>query len=147
MKIFSAVLGTAFFVLATSSHAASTDAQRKPFTGTDISGVYACVGNDAHDGDFTSTMTLSLDKKYSSAKFGSFKVKVEAGPVTYTGSIVSNGTQLAMDFANTDLSKNDFGVALATLSSPAKGKFEIKKFYYEAQYMGGSNGFEKCTLK
>ncbi|MCU1737981.1 MULTISPECIES: hypothetical protein [unclassified Pseudomonas] len=136
------------FLMANVSHAATTDTKRTPFTGVDISGTYSCIGNDIHDGDFKSVMTLTLDSQYSSGKSGSFKAKVEADQVLiYTGSIVSNGKALAMDFANVDASKKDFGVALATVSEPKKGKFKIDKFYYEPDYMGGSNGFESCTLK
>ena len=147
MKAAATLITTSFLLIAMNSYAATTPAKRTPFTGVDISGVYACVGNDAHDGDFTSIMTLSLDSKYSSGKSGSFKANVEAGPVSYIGSVVSNGKQLAMDFANTDLSKKDYGVALATVSSSAKNKFKIEKFYYQPAYSGGSNGFETCTMK
>lgn len=148
MKKIASVLGTSLFLIAAASHAATADAKRTPFTGTDISGAYACAGTDVHDGAFTSVMTLTLDSQYSSGKSGSYKVKVEAEQaLVYTGSIVSNGKQLAMDFANVDASKKDFGVALATLSSPTKGKFKIEKFYYEPEYMGGGNGVETCTLK
>lgn len=144
MKLFATLLGTSFVLLATASHAASVDAKRTPFNGTDISGVYACVGNDIHDGDSHSTMTVKLDSQYSNGKSGSYKVTVDD---VYTGSIVSNGKQLAMDFANKDLSKNDFGVALATVSRASNGKIKIEKFYYEPQYMGGGNGIETCTSK
>ncbi|WP_414449755.1 hypothetical protein AB4851_28450 [Burkholderia sp. 22PA0099] len=131
-------------VLASSSHAATIEATRTPFNGTDISGVYQCAGNDIHDGDSHSTMILKLDAKYSSGKFGAYKVTVDD---VYVGSIVSNGKQLAMDFANKDLSKHDFGVALATVNTASSGKITIKKFYYEPQYMGGGNGIETCTSK
>lgn len=148
MKNIAPLFAASLLLIATASHAATTDVKRTPFTGVDISGAYACVGNDIHDGDFTSVMTLTLDSKYSSGKSGSYKVKVEADQaLVYTGSIVANDKQLAMDFANVDVSKKDFGVALATLSTPTKGKFKIEKFYYEPDYMGGSNGFETCTLK
>lgn len=148
MKKIVSALGASLFLIATASHAATTDAKRTPFTGVDISGAYACVGNDVHDGDFASVMTLTLDSQYSSGKSGSYKVKVEADQaLVYTGSIVSNGKQLAMNFANVDASKKDFGVALATVSSPTKGTFKIAKFYYEPEYMGGGNGFETCTSK
>ena len=148
MKKIASAVAASLVLIATASHAATNDSKRTPFTGVDMSGAYACSGNDVHDGDFTSIMTLTLDDKYSSGKSASYKVKVEAeGALVYNGSIVSNGKQLAMDFANVDASKKDFGVALATVSSHAKGKFTITKFYYEPEYMGGGNGFETCTLK
>jgi len=145
MKPLLTLLGTSIFLITTASHAAAPEAKRPPFTGIDISGVYACTGNDAHDGDFANTMTLTLDKHYSAGKSGSFKVTMAGEHDSYTGAIVSNGTQLALDFANKDLSKNDFGVALATVSRASKGKFRIEKFYYQPQYMGGSNGVETCV--
>lgn len=144
MKLFATVLGTSLLLIATASQAATADAKRAPFNGVDISGVYACVGNDIHDGASHSTMTVKLDPQYSVGKSGSYKVTVDD---VYTGSIVSNGKQLAMDFANKDLSKNDFGVALATVSRSPNGKVKIEKFYYEPQYMGGGNGVETCTSK
>jgi hypothetical protein len=144
MRTLVALFGASFFLLATASQAAGIDAKRTAFDGVDISGVYACVGNDIHDGDTHSTMTVSLDRNYSSGKSGSYKVTVDD---TYTGSIVSNGKQLAMDFANKDLSQNDFGVVLATVSRSSNGKFKIEKFYYEPQYKGGGNGFETCAIK
>lgn len=148
MKKIASALAASLFLIASASHAATADAKRTPFTGVDLSGAYTCAGNDAHDGDFTSVMTLTLDSQYSSGKSGSYKAKVEADQaLVYTGSIVSNGKSLAMDFANVDPSKKDFGVALATVSSPTKGKFKIEKFYYEPEYMGASNGFETCTSK
>lgn len=147
MKISATLFVTSLFLLAGASHAAPTEAKRTPFSGVDISGVYACVGNDAHDGDFADTMTVILDRQYSSGKFGSFKVTVQGEHDSYSGAIVSNGRQLAMDFANNDVSKKDFGVTLATLSDLPKHQFKIEKFYYQPQYMGGSNGFETCTPK
>ena len=146
-KKFSALLAASLFLCATASHAAGAEAKHTPFNGTDISGVYTCVGHDVHDGDFKSTMTVTLDAPYSSGKHGSFKATLKGEHDAYTGSIVSNGKQLAMDFANTDVSKKDFGVALATVTAGAKGKFKIEKVYYESQYMGGSNGVETCTLQ
>ncbi len=147
MKLSAIWLGAAFFLLSGAGHAAASAPTRVPFSGVDISGVYGCVGNDAHDGNFTSSMTLTLDRQYSSGQSGSFKVTVEGEHDSYTGSIVTNGKRLAMDFANKDLSKNDFGVALGSVSSPATARFKIEKFYYQPRYMGGSNGFETCTLK
>lgn len=147
MKIVKSLLASSLLLAAVSSHAEALQAKRTPFNGTDLSGVYACVGNDIHDGDGASTLTLTLDSKYSSGKSGAFKATVVAGPVTYSGSVVSNGKQLAMDFANSDLSKKDYGVALGTVKNVGKGKFRIQKFYYEPEYSGGSNGFELCTSK
>lgn len=146
MRTFAYLITTSVLLLA-AANSQALQSKRTPFTGIDISGVYACVGNDVHDGDSTSTMTLTLDKKYSSGKSGAFKAVEAAGPVTYNGSVVSNGKQLALDFANTDLSKKDFGVALATLETVSKGKYKIRKFYYEPEYMSGGNGFEDCTMK
>lgn len=145
--LFSALLGAAMSLCAASSHSAAIDVKRQPFSGVDISGTYACVGNDAHDGDFKTTMTVRLDGRYSAGRHGSFKVDIKGDPDTYTGSIVTDGHQLAMDFANADPAKKDFGVALATLTVASNGKFRIEKFYYEPQYMGASNGFERCLLQ
>ena len=110
MKALATLFGSTLLMFATAGYAATPDARQPSFDGVDISGVYACVGNDVHDGDTHSTMTVTLDRKYSVGRSGSYKVTVDD---VYTGSIVSDGKQLAMDFANKDPSKNDYGVALA----------------------------------
>lgn len=143
MKISTALLSVALSLDARAGHAAAMP----PFTGTDISGVYACTGTDAHDGKFAYDMTVTLDRAYSSGKFGAYKAQMSGEQDRYTGTIVAQGAQLALSFANQDASKKDDGVALATVRRLPHGKFRLAKFYYEAQYLGGSNGFETCTLK
>lgn len=146
MKLLTTLLATSCLLAAAAGQAA--DAKPTPFNGVDISGVYSCVGTDIHDGAFASVMTLTLDSKFSNGKSGAYKAKVEAeGALVYNGSIVTDGKNLAMDFANVDASKKDYGVALASVSHVGKGKFVIKKFYYEPEYMGAGNGVETCTTK
>ena len=145
MKFPAVLLFASIFMCAHAAHAA--DSPPVPFTGLDISGVYACTGTDAHDGKFAYVMTVTLDRRYSHGNFGAFKAQMAGEHERYTGSIVSNGEQMALDFANGDASKKDFGVALGTISRLPNGQYKLAKFYYEAQYLGGSNGFEACTLK
>lgn len=147
MKTATALLYAAMVCSASTIHAADVPHKTAPFTGTDIGGVYACTGVDAHDGKFAYAMTVTLDRPYSSGQFGSYKAKMTGEHDGYTGAIVSNGQQLALTFANNDAAKKDDGVALATVTRLPHAKFRIEKFYYEAQYSGGSNGFETCTLK
>ena len=148
MKKLASVVAASLCLIAGASHAAEAKTTFKPFSGVDISGVYECVGTDVHDGEGKSEMTLTLDSKYSSGKFGGYKAKVEAdGALVYNGSVVADRDHLAMNFVNVDPSKKDFGVALAKVSSPSKGKFKIEKTYYEPEYMGGGNGVETCTSK
>lgn len=124
-------------------------AQAQPgFSGPDYSGVYDCTGNDAHEGPYTGTVTMTLDPAQSAGSYGSYKFKLEVpGFGAYLGEAVSEGEHIAMYFALQDPSTHDFGTGLATVKRDADGRVSFHKFYYEPEFKGGNYGTEDCVLR
>lgn len=122
-------------------------AQAKPvFTGPDLSGVYACKGDDAREGAYTATATLQLVAAESAGQNGAYTFKLEVpGYGAYPGHAAAQGTTAAIYFANTDPSTKDFGTGIATFKKNGKGKWSFRKYYYEPEFKGGNHGFEQCT--
>jgi len=118
------------------------------FIGQDYSGVYACTGNDAHEGKYTGTVTMTLDRAQSAGRYGAYRFKLEVpGFGAYLGQAVAEGDRLAIYFALADPSTKDYGTGIATIRKGSGGKFSFDKFYYEPEYQGGNNGTETCTQK
>jgi hypothetical protein len=123
-----------------SAHAA------QPFTGPDLSGVYACKGDDAHEGKYTATATLALVPQQSVGQHGAYTFKLEVpGYGAYPGHAAAQGTQVAIYFANTDPATKDFGTGIATFKKNGKGLWTFSKYYYEPEFKGGNHGLEWCT--
>jgi hypothetical protein len=117
----------------------------RPFTGTDLSGVYDCTGRDAHDGAFKATVTLKLDDTNSTGKFGGYAYQMQVeGFGLYLGSAASEGNHLAITFANEDPAKEDYGTGIATVTRNKAG-IKLEKYYYQPQYESGNHGFETCV--
>ncbi len=123
--------------------------QAKPaFTGPDFSGVYACEGDDAAEGKYTATATLTLVPQQSVGQNGAYTFKLEVpGFGAYPGHAATQGTTAAIYFANTDPSTQDFGTGIATFKKNKQGKWTFKKYYHEPAFKGGNHGFEWCTQK
>lgn len=118
------------------------------FTGPDLSGVYACQGDDAHEGKYTAIATLQLIPEQSLGNNGAYAFKLEVpGFGSYPGHAAAQGTRAAIYFANTDPGTKDFGTGIATFKRNGHGKWTFKKFYYEPEFKGGNYGFESCTQK
>lgn len=118
------------------------------FTGTDYSGVYECTGNDAHEGKYAGTVTMTLDRRQSVGNYGAYKFKLEVpGYGAYLGQAVAEGGRIAMYFALKDPATRDFGTGLATIKKHKNGKPGFHKFYYEPEYKGGNHGTEDCVKK
>ena len=116
------------------------------FTGRDYSGVYACTGNDAHEGKYTGTVTMTLDRAQSTGRYGAYRFKLEVpGFGAYLGQAVAEGDRLAIYFALADTYTEDYGTGIATIRKGKNGKFSFNKFYYEPEYKGGNNGTETCV--
>lgn len=131
-------------VAADTSKTANTSKAPPAFTGTDLSGVYSCTGRDAHDGAFKAIVTLKLDPKNSTGKFGGYAYQMQVeGFGLYLGSAASQGNQLAITFANEDPAKKDYGTGIATVTKTKSG-MKLEKFYYQPQYESGNHGFETC---
>jgi hypothetical protein len=132
----------AAFVMPFAAHAG------EPFTGTDYSGVYDCIGQDAKEGEYTGIVTLKLNVKQSSGKYGAYDFKLEVPDYgTYPGQAVSLGKTLAIHFALNDSISKDYGTGIATFAKNKKGKLTFHKFYYEPEFKGGNNGTEDCVQR
>lgn len=129
--------------------AASGFASAKPaFTGPDYSGVYQCKGMDAHEGEYTGTVTMKQVADQSVGHHGAYTFKLEVpGFGAYLGHAVSEGDKLAIHFALQDQSTKDYGTGIATIRKGKNGKWTFSKFYYEPEYKGGNTGSEECTQK
>lgn len=118
----------------------------KPFSGPDYTGVYSCVGHDAHEGDYQGKVTLKLRREHSQAQFGSYNFLLEVpGYGKYPGHMAANGLNAAMHFALENQSTHDFGTGISEFSKNPKGKWQFHKFYFEPQFKGGNSGFEDCV--
>lgn len=129
--------------------ATSGVASAKPtFTGPDYSGVYQCEGVDAHEGNYTGTVTMKRVAEQSIGNHGTYAFKLEVpGFGAYLGHAVSEGDKLAIHFALQDPSTKDYGTGIATIRKSMDGKWAFSKFYYEPEYKGGNTGSEECTQK
>ena len=117
-----------------------------PFTAPDFSGVYACKGLDAHEGEYKGKVTLKLKKEHSQAQYGSYDFLLEVpGFGKYPGHMAANGLSAAMYFELEDQSTHDFGTGISQFSKNAKGQWQFHKFYFEPQFKGGNSGFEDCV--
>jgi hypothetical protein len=125
---------------------ASGAAELKPFTGQDLSGIYTCTGDDAHDGAFKAKVTLSIDKKHSYERYGSYSYRMDVdGFGTYWGVLAASGDTAAITFANEDVSKKDYGTGIAKIEKTKDGKIKFEKFYYQPEYQGSNHGMENCV--
>lgn len=140
MRLISSLL--AFSLLSCPTYA------KPAFAGTDFSGTYDCKGNDSHEGEYTGTVTLNLVREQSVGRRGAYTFKLEVpGYGAYPGHAAARGKQMAIYFANTDLSTKDFGTGIATFSRTKSGKWSFSKFYYEPEFKGGNFGTEVCTQR
>lgn len=135
------------FLIGTVVMALAGMAQATPaFTGTDYSGVYACIGNDAHEGKYTGTVTLTLNKAQSSGRYGAYDFKLEVpGFGIYPGEAAADGDKLALHFALNQPGSQDHGTGIATIRKNKQGKLAFRKYYYEPEYKGGNYGTEECV--
>lgn len=118
------------------------------FTGPDFSGVYACEGDDAHEGKYSATATLQLVATQSRGDNGAYTFKLEVpGYGAYPGHAATQGHNAAIYFANADPITKDFGTGIATFQKNGKGKWTFKKYYYEPEFKGGNHGYEVCTQR
>lgn len=135
--LFLAVLLAAF-----SAHAAPA------FTGHDYSGVYDCTGNDSHEGPYTGTVTMTLNRSQSTGTYGAYQFRLEVpGYGTYLGEAAAQGDRIAMHFALRDPATHDFGTGIATVKQGRSGKTSFHKYYYEPEFKGGNFGTEDCVRR
>ena len=124
-------------------------AHAKPaFTGQNYSGVYDCTGEDAKEGKYKGTVTLTLKQEQSTGQYGAYFFKLDAqGFGTYPGEAAADGDKMAIHFALKESNTKDAGTGIATFKKNAQSKYTFHKFYYESAYKGGNYGFEDCVQR
>ena len=131
-------------VLCLSAHVQAKKMQ--PMTYQDYSGVYACTGDDAHEGKYTGTVTMTLKPVHSHDSYASYDFKLEVPEYgTYLGHAAANGRHVAMHFALENQSTKDYGTGIAKMFRNAKGQWAFHKFYFEPEFKGGNTGLEDCV--
>lgn len=111
----------------------------------DYSGVYACKGQDAHEGPYDGKVILKAVPEQSKQGYQAYSFELQVpGFGSYPGHAAGRGNQLAIYFANVDPKDKDFGTGLATFKRNAKGQWRFTKYYYQPEYKGGNHGFETC---
>ncbi|HSI24193.1 MAG TPA: hypothetical protein VK952_01100 [Methylotenera sp.] len=111
----------------------------------DYSGIYTCTGDDAHEGKYTGTVTMTLKPEHSHDNYASYDFKLEVpGYGTYLGHAAANGNNVAMHFALQDQTTKDYGTGIAKMTKNAKGQWSFHKFYFEPEFKGGNTGVEDC---
>lgn len=113
----------------------------------DWSGTYDCQGQDASEGPYRATVTLTRVAAHSAAGRVAYDFRMDVPNFgTYLGHAVSHGPQLAIHFGLADPTSKDFGTGLATVQV-RHGRASFEKFYYEPAYKGGNHGTEHCTRR
>lgn len=138
MKLFTRIL---LCLMSVSSHAETMNTP-------DFSGVYNCIGDDAHEGKYTGTVTMRLKPEHSKANYASYDFKLEVPEYgTYLGHAAANGQHVAMYFALEDQTTKDYGTGIAEMKKNAKGQWGFHKFYFEPDFKGGNTGVEDCVIQ
>lgn len=138
----------AFLAIAVFTINTASAAKTSPVAYKDYSGVYTCTGDDAHEGKYTGTVTMTLKPEHSNDSYASYDFKLEVpGYGTYLGHAAANGNHVAMHFALADQSTKDYGTGIAKMTKNAKGQWTFHKFYFEPEFKGGNTGVEDCTRK
>lgn len=128
--------------------AMSMSTHAEQVAGQDFSGVYSCVGDDAHEGKYTGVVTMKLKPAHSKGNYASYDFKLEVpGYGTYLGHAAANGYDVAMHFALQDQSTKDYGTGIAEMKKNANGQWSFHKFYFEPEFKGGNTGLEDCTMQ
>lgn len=118
------------------------------FTGTDYSGTYDCTGIDAHEGNYSGTVTLALVRGQSTESYGAYEFTLDVpGFGIYRGHAAADGRAMAIHFALSEAGSRDYGTGIANFSKDRDGQWSFRKFYYEPEYKGGNNGFEHCVRR
>ena len=118
------------------------------FTGPDLSGSYACTGQDHQEGPYTGTVILKLVPERSTGPYGAYEFRLEVpGYGAYPGHAAARGREMAIYFANTDPATRDYGTGIAHFSRNKAGKWTFAKFYHEPEFKGGNFGTETCVQR
>lgn len=116
------------------------------YTGPNFSGVYTCQGDDAHEGQYSATVTLTFIPAQSVANHGAYTFKLVVPDYgVYLGHAATEDNTAAIYFALSDPTTQDFGTGIAQFKKNSADKWTFNKFYYEPEFKGGNYGFEVCT--
>lgn len=134
---------------ATSAFAAPAPADfPPPFKGPDLSGVYDCQGDDRHEGKYTGTVTIEINREQSTGAYAGYRFQLDVpGYGSYLGHAASRGLQMGIHFALTDQGTKDYGTGIATFHKTKQGKWAFEKYYYEPEFKGGNFGIETCVQR
>jgi hypothetical protein len=120
----------------------------------DLSGVYSCTGDDAHEGKYTGTVTMRLRPEHSKGADASYDFELAVPDYgTYKGHAAAHGMHAAMHFAlpmeNGEYGgkTHDYGTGIAEFKKNATGQLSFRKFYFEPGFKGGNTGIEECVRK
>lgn len=118
----------------------------------DFSGVYACTGDDAHEGKYTGTVTMTLRPEHSKGADASYDFQLDVPDFgTYKGHAAAHGMYAAMHFAlpmeagEYGGKTHDYGTGIAEFKKNSKGQLSFRKFYFEPGFKGGNTGVETCV--
>lgn len=120
----------------------------------DLSGVYDCRGEDAHEGAYTGTVTMKRLPEHSKGADSSYDFQLEVPDYgVYKGHAAAHGMHAAMHFALPSEhgeyggKTQDYGTGIAEFKKNAKGQLMFRKFYFEPAFKGGNTGVEECVRK
>lgn len=120
----------------------------------DLSGVYDCRGEDAHEGEYTGTVTMKRRPEHSKGADASYDFQLEVPDYgLYKGHAAAHGMHAAMHFSlpaeNGEYGgkTQDYGTGIAEFKKNAKGQLSFRKFYFEPAFKGGNTGVEECVRK
>lgn len=133
------------------------------FTGTNLSGDYACTGHNAAEGTYQATLTLNLSQDLSSGGYGSYALQLKVGDRVYTGDAVAEGGHIATTIQNYKTKKENDPpsdnkgrnysylwsgserTGLGTVTHDGAGHIHIHNFYFVPEIRASGNGTEDCT--
>jgi hypothetical protein len=107
---------------------------------TDISGVYACVGHDEHQGDFQEQLDLRRDPARLAGQSRGYRATARIdGNIAYAGEAITVGRLLALNLISTS-DATDHGTAIGNL----KPGSPITLTYFETHPTDSDSGTEEC---
>lgn len=123
-----------------------------PAMAMDLSGVYTCAGDDAHEGKYSGTVTMTLRPEHSKGADASYDFQLDVPDYgIYKGHAAAHGMHAAMHFALPMVDgeyggkTQDYGTGIAEFKKNSKGQLTFRKFYFEPGFKGGNTGVEVCV--
>lgn len=128
------------------------NAAQTVFIGENFTGIYQCMGDDAHEGKYSGTVMMKLKPEHSHGECGSYDFELKVAEYgVYSGHAASHGNVVAMHFALPQQGSQyggktqDFGTGISKFKKNKQGKWTFHKFYFEPKFKGGNTGLEDCV--